>query len=383
MVPTVPVRALQATLRSTDIIRVRLLTLTRRARTIATLAIGGALLSAAPMVTQPAHAETSTQAAATAQALLTKVKALQVRVQAAEQRYNTVFSSVSDSVNIAIQDDSASSAQSLAAQSAQAAVTARIEALYESGGSVGALASVFSTGNINELSERNEMVSRVVSAQAAEAHGVARLASAAALTATKAAAREHRKIGTEHNVATAFNRVATLLAEEKSLLAAADKRLASIRKAEAALAAEQSSFGAITTSQIDGLHILPPSAQYLALYKSAAPTCPGLSWTVLAAIGQVESGHGRNMGPSSAGAMGPMQFEPATFAAYAVDGDHDGVTNIMDPADAIYTAAHYLCANGAGRGPSALSNAILHYNHAGWYVAMVLKLAGEYATWKP
>ena len=66
---------------------------------------------------------------------------------------------------------------------------------------------------------------------------------------------------------------------------------------------------------------------------------------MLAAIGQVESGHGRNTSTSSAGAMGPMQFEPATFAAYAVDGDHDGVKSIMDPADAIYTAAHYLCAN--------------------------------------
>jgi membrane-bound lytic murein transglycosylase B len=75
-----------------------------------------------------------------------------------------------------------------------------------------------------------------------------------------------------------------------------------------------------------------------------------------------------------------MQFEPGTFAAYAVDGDHDGQTNIMDPADAIFTAAHYLCANGAGRGPSALSAAILHYNHAAWYVEMVLKLAGMYAS---
>jgi membrane-bound lytic murein transglycosylase B len=357
--------------------------LTRRARTIATLAIGGALLSAAPLVTQPAHAETSTQAAATAQSLLTKVQALQARVKAAEKRYNRVFSSVSDSVSVAIQDDSASNEQSLAAQSAQAAVIARIEALYESGGSVGALATVFSTGNINELSERNEMVSRVVSAQAAEAHRVTRLATAAAVTAAKAATREHRNIGTEADVAAAFSKVATLLAQEKSLLAAADERLASIRKAEAALAAEQASFGAITSSQIAGLHVLPPSAQYLALYKSAAPTCPGLSWTVLAAIGQVESGHGRNMGPSGAGAMGPMQFEPATFASYAVDGDHDGVTNIMDPADSIYTAAHYLCANGAGRSPAALSAAILHYNHAGWYVAMVLKLAGEYVSYKP
>jgi membrane-bound lytic murein transglycosylase B len=101
---------------------------------------------------------------------------------------------------------------------------------------------------------------------------------------------------------------------------------------------------------------------------------------VLAAIGQVESGHGRNLSTSSAGAMGPMQFEPGTFAAYAVDGDHDGQASIMDPADAIYTAAHYLCANGAGYSPAGLSGAILHYNHAQWYVEMVLKLAGMYAA---
>ena len=96
---------------------------------------------------------------------------------------------------------------------------------------------------------------------------------------------------------------------------------------------------------------------------------------MLAAVGQVESGHGRNMGPSSAGAMGPMQFMPATFDHYAVDGDHDGVADIMDPADAIYTAAAYLCANGGGNGPAGLHTALFHYNHAEWYVQLVLRLS--------
>jgi membrane-bound lytic murein transglycosylase B len=100
---------------------------------------------------------------------------------------------------------------------------------------------------------------------------------------------------------------------------------------------------------------------------------------VLAAIGQVESGHGRDTSTSYAGAMGPMQFLPETFDAYAVDGDDDGVADIMDPADAIYTAASYLCANGANRGPQPLYNAIWHYNHADWYVQMVLALAKMYA----
>jgi hypothetical protein len=63
-------------------------------------------------------------------------------------------------------------------------------------------------------------------------------------------------------------------------------------------------------------------AAMLALYQEAAATCPGLPWTVLAAIGTVESGNGTSdlpgvrSGANSAGAEGPMQFEPATFAAY-------------------------------------------------------------------
>ena len=92
------------------------------------------------------------------------------------------------------------------------------------------------------------------------------------------------------------------------------------------------------------------SRQTSAGSTSRGKTCHGLSWTVLAAIGQVESGHGSNASTSYAGAQGPMQFMPATFAAYAVDGDHDGDKDIMDPADAIFSAAHYLCANGAGHG---------------------------------
>ncbi|MFV2175633.1 lytic transglycosylase domain-containing protein [Actinomadura sp. LOL_016] len=117
---------------------------------------------------------------------------------------------------------------------------------------------------------------------------------------------------------------------------------------------------------------------YLDLYKQAATSCPGLSWTVLAAIGQVESSHGRNVGPSSAGALGPMQFMPATWKAYGVDGDDDGKADIMNPYDAIPGAAKYLCANGAGQGGRQLYRAVWHYNHADWYVQKVLNLAKAY-----
>nr|WP_242614550.1 lytic transglycosylase domain-containing protein [Actinomadura roseirufa] len=119
---------------------------------------------------------------------------------------------------------------------------------------------------------------------------------------------------------------------------------------------------------------------YLDLYKQAATSCSGLSWTVLAAIGQVESDHGRNAGPSSAGALGPMQFMPATWKSYGVDGDRDGKADIMNPYDAVPGAAKYLCANGAGQGGQQLYKAIWQYNHADWYVQKVLNLAQAYAT---
>ncbi|MFC4912735.1 lytic transglycosylase domain-containing protein [Actinomadura gamaensis] len=122
------------------------------------------------------------------------------------------------------------------------------------------------------------------------------------------------------------------------------------------------------------------SGSYLDLYKRAATTCPGLSWTVLAAIGQVESDHGRNPGRSSAGALGPMQFLPSTWATYGVDGDGDGKADIMNPYDAIPGAAKYLCANGAGKGGASLYRAIFAYNHADWYVQKVLGLARAYAA---
>jgi Transglycosylase SLT domain len=121
-------------------------------------------------------------------------------------------------------------------------------------------------------------------------------------------------------------------------------------------------------------------ATYLQLFReSAARYCPGLSWTVLAAIGQIESGFGANNGPSTAGAEGPMQFLPSTWQEWGITAfGEPGPPDVMDPYDAVPSAARYLCAAGAGT-PAGLPRAILAYNHATWYVTQVLALAHQYA----
>ena len=128
-------------------------------------------------------------------------------------------------------------------------------------------------------------------------------------------------------------------------------------------------------------------ADYLAWYTGAAQTCPGLPWTVLAGIGKVESDQGQSdlpgvhSGANAAGAEGPMQFLPATFDEFAVDADPGLPVSPYDPADAIYTAARMLCADGARGGSTAgIEQAIFAYNHAGWYVREVLSWAASYAT---
>jgi cell wall-associated NlpC family hydrolase len=128
---------------------------------------------------------------------------------------------------------------------------------------------------------------------------------------------------------------------------------------------------------------IPPD--YLIWYMDASQTCPGLPWSVLAGIGTVESDNGQSdlpgvhSGANFAGAEGPMQFEPATFAEYATGPDKP--LSPYDPADAIYTAATMLCANGArGGSASGIENAVFTYNHADWYVSEVMSWAAKYAT---
>jgi cell wall-associated NlpC family hydrolase len=121
-------------------------------------------------------------------------------------------------------------------------------------------------------------------------------------------------------------------------------------------------------------------ASWVTLYGQAAATCPGMSWSLLGAIGTVETDNGRSTEPgvqsgaNSAGAEGPMQFEPGTFAAYATVGPGGArPPSPYDDVDAVYTAAAMLCADGAGSG-STLYAAIADYNHSDPYVDTVLTL---------
>ena len=119
-----------------------------------------------------------------------------------------------------------------------------------------------------------------------------------------------------------------------------------------------------------------PYERYVQIYKAAAKRYGfAENWHVLAAVGYVESNHGENMGPSSAGAIGPMQFLPSTWTQYGVDGNRDGDANIMDPEDAIPAAANYLKLGGA---PEDWYAALYTYNHVGRYVREVLGVAEAY-----
>lgn len=128
---------------------------------------------------------------------------------------------------------------------------------------------------------------------------------------------------------------------------------------------------------------IPPAM--LELYREAATTCVGLPWTVLAAIGTIESDNGQSdlpgvqSGANAAGAEGPMQFLPATFAEYAEPVPIGGADppSPYDPTDAVYAAARLLCANGAAGGTD-IAGAIFAYNHSTSYVQQVLTLAQSY-----
>jgi hypothetical protein len=103
----------------------------------------------------------------------------------------------------------------------------------------------------------------------------------------------------------------------------------------------------------------------LRAFYQAAQAATGVGWSYLAAINFVETDFGRVAGPSIAGAQGPMQFLPATWAIY-------GHGSIHRPKDAILAAAHLLAAHGAAQDIAAALHA---YNPSWRYVDAVLRYA--------
>ncbi len=133
---------------------------------------------------------------------------------------------------------------------------------------------------------------------------------------------------------------------------------------------------AASVEQVAGI---PP--EYLRLFQAAGARY-GVPWTVLAGIGKVECDDGQDPAPSCtqegavnyAGAGGPMQFLASTWAIYGVSVN-GGSPDRWNPADAIFTAARYLKANGASQ---ELQRAIFAYNHSQEYVEEVLRWAATY-----
>jgi hypothetical protein len=111
-----------------------------------------------------------------------------------------------------------------------------------------------------------------------------------------------------------------------------------------------------------------PADQLLPLYKAAGEAAGGVPWEYLAAIHLVETRMGRIKGDSTAGAQGPMQFIPTTWAIYGRGGD------VTSNRDAIHAAARYLRATGA---PSDMARALRAYNNSARYVRAVTAYAQQ------
>ncbi len=110
----------------------------------------------------------------------------------------------------------------------------------------------------------------------------------------------------------------------------------------------------------------PAPADELLNYYHQSESASGVGWNYLAAINLIETRFGSIQGDSTAGAQGPMQFLPSTFAAYAEGGD------IHSPRDSIRAAGRYLAANGFANNKD---QAIHRYNHSDAYVRAVNQYA--------
>lgn len=138
------------------------------------------------------------------------------------------------------------------------------------------------------------------------------------------------------------------------------------REREKRLAAQRVKAASTPVIQVDR------RTNFTQLYKDAGKRF-GIPWQILAAIHSCETGQSGNTTITSyAGATGPMQFMPATWRAYGVDGNGDGRADIYNVDDAVHSAARYLAANNGG---SDIRGALYRYNRAQWYVNKVIGIA--------
>jgi hypothetical protein len=314
-----------------------------------------------------------------------EVRSLTGRLTTADRAYATAVTSVGRRVADSVLAQAAADDAERRAAAASAVHARSARALYVSGGQAGLVASVLRADDPQDLALRVLGLRAVMDDVRTSAERAQAVAERSAARADRAAAGADAQVVVADDLAGRAAEVEDLLRQAQATLDRLSERagrLAEAQGAAVALAEARAQAAASRRVALAGVRATLPPSGYLPLYRSAAATCPGLRWTVLAAVGQVESGHGRNVGPSSAGALGPMQFMPATFGAYAVDGDHDGLTDPMSPADSVFTAARYLCASGGGSA-SGVSGALLRYNHAQWYVDLVLRVEQQLLAEQP
>ncbi len=359
--------------RWSELIRPRVVAYSLRAAA-AGLAVVVAWTSAAP-----AQAADAAAARAQARAAASKVAEVRGRLAAAERVYTESMSRVGQQVSTFLLADDVRAQAQLAADVAADRSAASARALYLAGGQAGLLNTLLSSGDVGDLTARISGVRQVLAAADATADDAAQQARAVRTVAEGQSLAADAAVVTAAQITQRAAAVSALLAEaQRSLdgLSARAKQLTDAENAAKALARARAAAAAAQSAAIGQVRAQVPPAEYARLYRAAATTCPGMDWTLLAAVGQVESGNGRNVGPSSAGALGPMQFMPATFAIYGVDGDRNGTLDPFSPADAIYSAARYLCSGGAGS-PSGVAAALFRYNRAQWYVDLVLGVQAQ------
>ena len=151
-------------------------------------------------------------------------------------------------------------------------------------------------------------------------------------------------------------------AAAQSVLAALPADLAEIARTNIDATAEIMGTVGKKRTHVPAWRIVEPApADELVAHYQAAEAAYGVPWEILAAIHLVETRMGRLRGVSTAGAAGPMQFIPATWARFG-EGD------IEDNRDAIMAAGRHLSHHGA---PDNLNKALWHYNPTDHYVRAV------------